>query len=140
MAARLTDKQKKKIVVDYLESGSYRAAGRQNGVSDGTVKRIVEECGDIEQKVAQKKNENTADILAYMESKRGIVCEIIEKGLMALNSEEKLADATPAQITTALGTLIDKWAAVTGGPADKVKEDDLSKSLREMAEGLESDE
>ena len=140
MAARLTDKQKKKIVADYLELGSYRAAGRQNGVSDGTVKRIVEECGDIEQKVAQKKNENTADILAYMESKRGIVCEIIEKGLMALNSEEKLADATPAQITTALGTLIDKWAAVTGGPADKVKEDDLSKSLREMAEGLESDE
>ena len=140
MAARLTDKQKKKIVVDYLESGSYRAAGRKNRVSGNTVKRIVEECSDIEQKVAQKKAENTADILAYMESKRGVVCEIIDKGLTALNDPEKLAEASPAQITTALGTLIDKWAAVTGGPADKVKEDDLSKSLREMAEGLESDE
>ena len=75
-----------------------------------------------------------------MESKRGVVCEIIDKGLTALNDPEKLAEASPAQITTALGTLIDKWAAVTGGPADKVKEDDLSKSLREMAEGLESDE
>ena len=32
MAARLTDKQKKKIVADYLELGSYRAAGRKNGV------------------------------------------------------------------------------------------------------------
>lgn len=140
MAARLTDKQKKKIVADYLELGSYRAAGRQNGVADGTVKRIVEECSDIKQKVAQKKEENTADILAYMESKRGVVCEIIEKGLSALNDPEKLADASPAQITTALGTLIDKWATVTGGPADKVREDGLSKSLREMAEGLESDE
>lgn len=31
MAARLTDKQKKKIVADYLELGSYRAAGRKKG-------------------------------------------------------------------------------------------------------------
>ena len=140
MAARLTDKQKKKIVADYLENGSLRATARENGVSDSTVKRVVADCGDFQQKAAQKKNENTADILAYMESKRGIVCEIIEKGLMALNSEEKLADATPAQITTALGTLIDKWSAVSGGPADTAKEDELSKSLREMAEELESDE
>ena len=140
MAARLTDKQKKKIVADYLENGSLRATARENGVSDSTVKRVVADCGDFQQKAAQKKNENTADILAYMESKRGIVCEIIEKGLMALNSEEKLADATPAQITTALGTLIDKWSAVSGGPADTEKEDELSKSLREMAEELESDD
>lgn len=140
MAARLTDKQKKKIVADYLELGSYRAAGRKNKVADGTVKRIVMECGDFEQKMAQKKAENTADILAYMESRRGVVCEIIEKGLMALNSEDKLADASPAQITTALGTLIDKWASVSGAPADTAKEDELSKSLREMAEELESDD
>lgn len=140
MAARLTDKQKKKIMADYLELGSYRAAGRKNKVADGTVRRIVVECGDFEQKMAQKKAENTADILAYMESRRGIVCEIIEKGLMALNSEDKLADASPAQITTALGTLIDKWASVSGGPADTAKEDELSKSLREMAEEMESDE
>lgn len=140
MAARLTDKQKKKIVADYLELGSYRAAGRKNKVADGTVKRIVMECGDFEQKMAQKKAENTADILAYMESRRGVVCEIIEKGLMALNSEDKLADASPAQITTALGTLIDKWASASGSPDDTAKEDELSKSLREMAEELESDE
>ena len=67
------------------------------------------------------------------------MCEIIGKGLAALNDPEKLAEATPAQITTARGTLIDKWATVSGGPADTVKEDELSKSLREMAEELESD-
>ena len=140
MAARLTDKQKKKIVADYLELGSYNATAERNGVCGHTVKRLVSECPEILEKLEQKKEENTADILAYMESKRGVVCEIIEKGLMALNSQEKLAEASPAQITTALGTLIDKWATVTGGPADKVREDGLSKSLREMAEGLESDD
>ena len=140
MAARLTDKKKKKIVADYLESGSYRATAKKNGVSDNTVKRIVLECGDFEQKVAQKKEENTADILAYMESQKGIVCEILQKGLAALNSPDKLAEASPSQITTALGTLIDKWSMISGGPSDNGKEDELSKSLREMAEELESDE
>ena len=140
MAARLTDKQKKKIVADYLETQSVNAAAQRNNVSWDTARKVLNELGDIEQKLEEKKNENTADILAYMESKRGIVCQIIEKGLAALNDPEKLADASPAQITTALGTLIDKWATVTGGPADKMREDGLSKSLREMAEGLESDD
>ena len=122
MASRLTDKQKKKIVADYLETGSYRATARKNRIADGTVKRIVLECSDIEQKVAQKKEENTADILAYMESQKGLVCEIIGKGLAALNDPEKLAEATPAQITTALGTLIDKWTDIKGeGKEDKVQ-------------------
>ena len=140
MAARLTDKQKKKIIADYLETGSYRATAKINGVADGTVKRIVLDCGDIEQKVANKKEENTADILAYMERKRGVVCEILGKGLDALNSPDKLAEASPAQITTALGTLIDKWAMIGGGPRDEAEEDDLSRSLRELGEELESDD
>lgn len=140
MANRLTDKQKKKIVADYLELGSYNATANRNGVSNHTVKRVVLEVPEISQKVKQKKAENTADILAYMESQRGLVCEIIGKGLAVLNDEEKLREATPAQITTALGTLIDKWAAVSGSAADEIKEDGLSKSLREMAEELESDD
>ena len=141
MANRLTDKQKKKIVADYLELGSYRATARKNNVSADTVKRTVTECDEIEQKLSQKKAENTADILAYMESQRGLVCEIIGKGLAVLNDEEKLREATPAQITTALGTLIDKWAAVSGSAASESREDDpITKSLKEMAEELESDE
>lgn len=139
MANRLTDRQKKKIVADYLELGSYNATANRNGVSNHTVKRVVLEVPEISKKVKQKKAENTADIIAYMESQRGLVCEIIGKGLAVLNDEEKLREATPAQITTALGTLIDKWAAVSGSAADEIKEDGLSKSLREMAEELESD-
>ena len=135
MAARLTDRQKKKIVADYLETGSYRATARKNKVADGTVKRIVTGCGDIEQKVSKKKEENTADILAYMESQREVVCEIIGKGLDALNDPKKLEEASPAQITTALGTLIDKWlpkGQAIGGK-DAVEDDPITKSLKEEA-------
>ena len=139
MAARLTDKQKKKIIADYVQLGSYNATAKANGVSLNTVKKIVQGNADIAEMCNEKKEQNTVDILAYMESQKGIVCEILEKGLAALNSPEKLAEASPSQITTALGTLIDKWAMISGGPSDNGKEDELSKSLREMAEELESD-
>lgn len=139
MAARLTDKRKKKIVADYLELGSYNATAERNGVCGHTVKRIVSECPEISEKLAKKKDENTADILAYMEGKRKAVCEIIEVGLSVLPDKIKMAKSA-SEVTTALGTLIDKWSAVSGGPANTAKEDELSKSLREMAEELESDD
>ena len=139
MAERITDKKKKKIIADYLRLGNYSATARANGVSDDSVKRIVLKCDDFTEKAKRKKEQDTADILAYMEAQRGMVCEIISKGLQALNEPGKLADASPAQITTAIGTLIDKWAMISGGTSDNGKEDELSKSLREMAEGLESD-
>ena len=143
MAARLTDKKKKKIVADYLETGSYRATGRKNGVSDGTVKRVVSDCGDIEQKIARKKEENTADILAYMESQKGLVCEIIGKGLAALNDPEKLAESTPAQIATALGTLIDKFAALDAARPKQAEADGMTLSeklaaIREAARTIDN--
>lgn len=134
MAARLTDRQKKKIVADYIELGSYNAVAKKNGVSGHTVRRIVLETPEISKKIQQKKDENTADILAYMESKRPIVCEIIEKGLTVLNDPDKLATATPSQITTALGTLIDKWTDNKQMNNDRQSEDDpITKTLKEEA-------
>lgn len=109
MAARLTDRQKKKILADYVQTSNYCATAKLNGVSANTVKKIVQTNADIAEKLMQKKEENTADVLAYMESQRDVVCQIIGKGLAVLNDPAKLAEATPSQITTAIGTLIDKW-------------------------------
>lgn len=112
MAARLTDRQKKKILADYVQLGSYNATAKINGCSLNTVKKLVQDNADIAELCNRKKEENTTDVLAYMESQKKVVCEIIGKGLAALNDPEKLAEASPSQITTALGTLIDKWAIV----------------------------
>lgn len=117
MAARTTDKQKKKIVADYLNNQSYRATARMNGVNPSTVRRIVENSADFAQKAAQKKKEDEEDVLAYMEKQRGLVCNIIGLGLSALNDPAKLAESSPSQITTMIGTLIDKWSLI-GGSAD----------------------
>lgn len=140
VAPRLTDRKKKKIVADYLELGSYNAVARKNGVSHHTVQRVVMESPEIAKKIQQKKEENTADIIAYMEHKREMVCEILEKGLCALNQEGKLAKSSPVQITTAIGTLIDKWAALDTAPKEEAQEDSLSRSLRELGEEMKSDQ
>ena len=112
MAARLTDRQKKKILADYVQLCNYNATAKINGCSLNTVKKLVQANAGIAELCIRKKEENTADILEYMESQKDVVCQIIGKGLTALNDPKKLAAATPSQITTALGTLIDKWAAL----------------------------
>lgn len=136
MAARLTDKQKKMLIADYIELGSYNAVARKHGVSVTTVIRV---CGNDETKqiVIEKKQQNTADILAHMETKREKVNEIIDVYLEKLLDKEMLAKATPSQITTALGTLIDKFTmrSVTDHGMSR-EEDPLSKALREEAERM----
>ena len=56
MAARLTDKQKKKIIADYVELGSYNAVARKHGVSNHTVKRIALGEAETSKKVQHKKS------------------------------------------------------------------------------------
>lgn len=95
---------------------------------------------EVAQKVTQKKEQNTADILAHMEKNRDKVCLIIDAYLDALLSPAKIASATTSQLTTALGTLIDKFTAISSGPGMATEEDGLSRSLREMGKELKSDD
>lgn len=111
MAARLTDKQKKKIIADYVQLGSYNATAKINGVSLNTVKKIVQKNADIAEMCNRKKEENTAAILEHMETKKNDVCEIIDIYLKELKKIGRFEKLTPSQLTTALGTLIDKFAA-----------------------------
>lgn len=135
-AQRLTDKQKKKIIADYVQLQSYRAAARQNGVSDATVRKIVKGDPESSQKCALKKEENAQNMLSYMDSKKERVQEIIDVYLGVLTDPEKLEGATLQQITTALGTLIDKWTVIDdrkkGDSFHQTVEDDpITKSLKE---------
>ena len=133
LAERLTDKEKKQIIADYVENGSYNAVAKKHNRSDTTVKRIVLENKGILEKVEQKKEQNTADVLAFMDKKKDLVCEIIEDYLEALKDPTKIDRATTVQLSTTIGTLIDKW---TGGNAkvyqpDQREDDPITKSLKE---------
>lgn len=119
---------------------SIRQLARKYDVSTTTIQRTLKCDPEMSQKVTQKKEENTADILAHMETKKGLVCQIMDVYLEELLNVKQFEKLTPNQLTTALGTLIDKFAAMGGAGPNGEKEDGLSRSLRELGEGLESDD
>ena len=89
---------------------------------------------NIELKAAQKKAENTADMLRYMESRRAQAQEAIDVYLHALTAPDKVEAATLSQIATALGILVDKWTKTASTHAAETMEDDpITKSLKEEA-------
>lgn len=112
MAARLTDQQKKRIIADYVELGSYNAVSKVHGVSLNTVKKIVLENEDVAEMCNRKKEQNAADMLAFMESRKHKVQDIIDQLLEAM--PEKIKKASLVQLATTYGVLIDKSAMLEG--------------------------
>lgn len=125
MAARLTDAQKKKIVADYAEVGSYAAVGRMNGVNDKTVKAVVDRNPDITRISEQKKRQNTLDMLKYMDDRRMKAQKIMDLYLKALADLEKIESASLSQIATAFGIIIDKFVKNTNSTSDLNKLDEI---------------
>lgn len=131
MAARLTDKQKKKIVADYVQLGSYNATAKINGVSLNTVKKIVQGNADIAEMCNQKREQNTAEMIAFMDSRKGEAQKVIDAYLKALADPEKLDGASLSQIATALGIVVDKFTKNTVNGSDSMnKLDSLLKEFR----------
>lgn len=118
MGAPKSDELKKKIIADYAQMKSFRAVARANNVSASTVKRICDREPKLKQLATQKNEQNTLDMLDYMDSKKERVQEIIDVYLGVLTDPDKLDSATLREITTALGTLIDKWTKM-----DDIKRD-----------------
>ena len=139
MARQLTDFERKQIVADYVELGSYFATAKRHGIADTTVKRIVAADSEMLKNAERKKEQDAADILAYMDGKKEAVKKIIDLYLEALLDEEKIAKASPSQLTTAMGTLIDKFtAAHVAAPIGEEVDDPLTKALMEEAERMEA--
>lgn len=146
---RLTDRQRKEMISDRAEGMSYRQLAERYGTSVTTVKRTLAKNPEVSQKVTQKKESNTADILAHMDEKRDTVNEIIDKALDVLNDKEKLSRTGPMQLATMLGIVIDKFtgtraaveklkaeAAKTKGADPMAVEDDpITKALKEELHG-----
>lgn len=109
MAARLTDKKKKKILADYVECGSYNETAKMNGVSRNTVKNIVMADKENATKCQQKKEQNILDMLAYMDSRKEQAQRVIDDYLKALANPAKIEAAKLSEIATALGIVVDKF-------------------------------
>lgn len=108
---KLADKQKKKIIADYISNGNYSETARMNGnISPNTVKKLVQEDEEFANKCAQKKEENIKDILDYMDSIADDQKEIIDLSLKAMKKKLKNPDAFTSvrDIVTVYGVIFDK--------------------------------
>lgn len=109
MAQRITSTMRKNIIARYAEVQSYRAVAKEFNVSPNGVKNIVHSDPEFAHTCAEKMEEETQDILKHMEQRKDKVCEMIDAYLDALLDPEKIAAATPSQLSTALGTILDKF-------------------------------
>lgn len=125
MARHLTDKEKKKIIADYAVCENYSAVARKYGVSVDTIKRTVLRDPATTKKTMEKKAENTADILAYMDTQKGEVIGLMSDYLKALRDPDKIDKAGVQPLAIAMGIVIDKYTISTKNDEALRKLDDV---------------
>lgn len=107
---KLTDKKKKLIIADYIECGNYSEVARKHKVSDTTVRKLVKSDKNCLEKIEQKKEENTQDVLEYMDTLKDRKKKIVEKLLKAIEDKADNLDSFTniKDVASAYGIIIDK--------------------------------
>ena len=109
---KLTETIKNKIILEISEGVPKTEVAKKYDISRPTLDKILKDNPETLQKFTVKKEEIEQDIIEYMNQRRGKIVTIMDKYLDALANDEKIDSATLSQLTTALGTLIDKWTMV----------------------------
>lgn len=141
---KLTDKQKKKIVADYIETQNYKQTGIKNNVDTETVRRVVKEDEEFAKKLERKKEENTQTTLEYMDKQHETKKRILDKLLKGIELKADDIDmfTNVKDLATAYGIIIDKeLKALELKQKRETSEEDLQKvkdilvTIKEVANG-----
>ena len=124
MAGKLNDRDKKRIIADRVEGMSFRKIAEKYNVSAKTIQNVVKADKDFLEKSTRKKEQNTLDMLAYMDGQKGKIQHLLANILEALDNPEKLARTNPRDLATAYGIIYDKIMA----SAPKENDDILAKA------------
>lgn len=139
--AKLTDKKKKKIIADYVETGNYSETGRMNGISDVGVRRIVEKDESVLKLLEEKKQENTQSTIEYMQTQHEKKKRILDKILTAI--EEKVEDidmfTNVKDLATAYGILVDKDLKILELQKDRKTQNEEISKVEELLDKLKEE-
>ena len=107
---KLTDKDKKNIIADYVECQNYSEVGRKYNISDTAVKKIVDSDKDSLNKLEQKKEENIKSTLEYMDEQHETKKRILDKLLKGMETKAEELDifTNIKDLATAYGIILDK--------------------------------
>lgn len=139
--AKLTDKQKKKIIADYVETQNYSETARRNNVADNTVRAVVNDNKNVAKKLEQKKQENTQSTIEYMQTQHESKKRILDKILKAIEEKADNIDmfTNIKDLATAYGIILDKELKVlelknrTADNNEITKLDELLKEIKKDA-------
>lgn len=109
---KLTDKQKKKIIADYVENSNYSETARMNNVSEYTVRKLCKDDNnkEIKEKIEQKKQENTKSMLEMIANTNEKRLNAISKLVDAIDDKAEKVDqfTSVRDLASAYGVMIDK--------------------------------
>lgn len=108
--AKLTDKEKKEIIAYYIECQNYSETGRKFDISDVAVRNIVLEDEETSEKLEQKREQNTQEVLKAMTEKNEIKIKLIDKIFTAMEGKLDNIDMFTSikDLATAYGIIVDK--------------------------------
>lgn len=134
----LSNFQKKQVVAERIAGKRISEIAKEFGVADNTIRNILRNSEDFAKLCEEKKAEEVKNILDCMEEQSEKVSSIIRLGLDLL--PEKLQNANPTQISTVIGTLIDKWTLLKPKNEEKGSATDpLSESLKNLAKEMDTE-
>lgn len=107
--AKLSDRQHKQMIARYAECGSYRQVAKEFGVSANTVKNHCNADENIARICAQKKEQNTLDMIEFLDSRKSKAQDFLDLAFEYLQDTKKLDKAGLQSIATAMGIVVDKF-------------------------------
>lgn len=143
--AKLTDRQRKQIIAEYVEGGiSQRALAKKYNVSQKTISAILAN-KEVRQKVSDKKNENTLSMLAFLDSRKEKAQSLMDAILDSARSDIKKAPLRDKM--GAFKILSESFGGKSGESKDqaitehlKLMRDAFARQAREKAEEDDGDE
>lgn len=126
---KLTDKDKKNIIADYIDCGNYSEVARKYNISVTAVKKIVDADKDSLEKFKQKKEENTQSTIEYMQTQHETKKRILDKILTAIETKAEDVDmfTNIKDLATAYGIILDKELKVLELQRGNANNEELNK-------------
>ena len=128
MSRHLTDAEREGVILAYAETGNYRQVARDFGISDTAVRKIIKQSSRLSSrdlhaaaqasklaaaaKYEELRAQRTIDILAHVESRKVIICGILDLALEKLADPRKYEKANLQQIAAVVSMLIEKFGQV----------------------------
>lgn len=144
----LTDKERKRVVAEYVESGNLRATAKKFGITAKAVQYIVDNSPEYAALYRKMREREADELLAYMSTKFSDIKKFIDNYMIELikpETMERMARTNMVGATVVLGTLLDKVAMVNkfaiekGDNGDSLLRIELVTKKREEEDSEEND-